>query len=115
MKPIEVLNHLSKVCVKNQDGSLTLGTYEVGLIEEAIAEDYPIYGGWTAQDVVDVGSSLGYEIPLEEAGWVMESIASKTCEITWDLIEYYITSDTSLDVFKVDNETVGNIRTDEEA
>lgn len=51
MTPIEVLRHLSEVCVKNEDGSLSLGTYEVGLIEQAILDYdtdrvYEVYIGW---------------------------------------------------------------------
>jgi hypothetical protein len=33
---IEILEHITKVCVRNEDGSLTLGTYEVGLLERAL-------------------------------------------------------------------------------
>lgn len=36
-KMLETLRHLAEVCVRNADGSLSLGTCEVELIEEAIA------------------------------------------------------------------------------
>jgi|2_EtaG_2_1085320.scaffolds.fasta_scaffold00495_34 hypothetical protein len=40
-KMLETLRHLAEVCVRNADGSLSLGTYEVELIEEAIAATQP--------------------------------------------------------------------------
>lgn len=37
VKMFECLTHLSETCVKNDDGSLTLGTSEIKMIEDAIA------------------------------------------------------------------------------
>lgn len=37
MKTVEeILEHITKVCVRNKDGSLNLGTYEVKLLEKAL-------------------------------------------------------------------------------
>ncbi len=35
---LECLEHLATVCIRNDDGSLLLGTHEVGMIESAIAK-----------------------------------------------------------------------------
>lgn len=32
----EILEHMTKVCIRNKDGSLNLGTYEVELLEKAL-------------------------------------------------------------------------------
>ena len=32
----EVLEHITKVCIRNEDGSLTLGTFEVELLEKTL-------------------------------------------------------------------------------
>ena len=32
----EILEHITKVCIRNPDGSLNLGSYEVELLEDAL-------------------------------------------------------------------------------
>jgi len=32
----EILKHITQVCIRNKDGSLNLGTYEVELLEKAL-------------------------------------------------------------------------------
>jgi hypothetical protein len=90
MTPIEVLKHLSEVCVKNNDGSLSLGTYEVSLIENAIKNYIPVYGGYSADDVVSLGKDLGYNFPDDVATEIIKKIARYSCEITWDVIECWL-------------------------
>jgi len=39
----EILEHIVKVCIRNSDGSLSLGTYEVELLEKALTIITPHY------------------------------------------------------------------------
>jgi hypothetical protein len=51
MTPQQVIDHLATVCIRNEDGSLNLGTHEVEMISKAAtprpAEDVPIVPGLT--------------------------------------------------------------------
>jgi len=87
MEPIEILKHLANVCKRNEDGSLTLGTEEVRMIEEAVSEHVPSYAGWSHLDVQDVASNLGYDLPRDLASKIIIDITDKTFEITWETIE----------------------------
>lgn len=99
MEPIEVLKHLANVCVRKEDGSLSLGTYEVEMIEKAIEAYDPVYCGWRAQDIIDAGFNLGYELPPIVAEALLAEISNKTCEINWDVI-YFTIKQNENDLFK---------------
>lgn len=96
MEAIEVLKYLVNSCVRNEDGSLTVDTEELSMIEKSISEYIPTYAGWSYPDVVDVGLNLGYNIPREVADNLIQDICRHDCEITWESIEDAI----ELDLYK---------------
>ena len=93
LNPIDMLKYLDETCVKNPDGSLSLGTYEVQMIKNSIEKYIPTYAGWSYIDVVEVGYGLGYDITRAIADSLIQDICRHDCEVTWEHIEMAIQDD----------------------
>lgn len=60
---------------------------------EQVQDTKHTYGGWCADDVINIAINLGYDIPDTVADALMQKIVSKDCAVNWDTIETVIEHD----------------------